>query len=220
MNRPLKVSVVVPTYNTGRTVLDGLRSLREQSMDREDFEVIYVDDGSTDDTAALLESALADEPHMRLIRTTNSGWPGRPRPQGAGEAVRAGAGDRRRHRHRPHGGPRQRRPASPLRQAHGARRLPQGHRPRRVDDRAQALPPRLPDGPRAAVRRGQGAPGGPPLHAPRLSAGVGRGHRPRLHLLPLGAAPRRPPQHQLPAHRAGAVRRQHPPGAHRPRRAR
>ncbi|MGW7518842.1 glycosyltransferase family 2 protein [Streptomyces sp. NPDC054796] len=86
MNRPLKVSVVVPTYNTGRTVLDGLRSLREQSMDREDFEVLYVDDGSTDDTAALLESALADEPHMRLIRTTNSGWPGRPRNIGTDAA--------------------------------------------------------------------------------------------------------------------------------------
>ncbi|NGO72325.1 glycosyltransferase [Streptomyces boncukensis] len=82
-----KVSVVIPTYNTGPTVLTGLRALREQTMPREDFEVIYVDDGSTDDTAAILERELAGEPNARLIRIENSGWPGRPRNIGT-EAAR------------------------------------------------------------------------------------------------------------------------------------
>lgn len=78
----VKVSVVVPTHNTGETVLTGLRSFLAQTLPPSDFEVIYVDDGSTDDTVALLESELAGreaEPEVRLIRTTNSGWPGRPR---------------------------------------------------------------------------------------------------------------------------------------------
>ncbi|HWM37321.1 MAG TPA: glycosyltransferase family 2 protein, partial [Streptomyces sp.] len=79
---PVKVSIVVPTHNTGGTVLTGLRSFLAQTMPRSDFEVVYVDDGSTDDTVATLESELAGhgpEPAMRLIRTANSGWPGRPR---------------------------------------------------------------------------------------------------------------------------------------------
>jgi len=79
---PVKVSIVVPTYNTGGAVLTGLRSFLAQTMPRSDFEVIYVDDGSSDDTVATLESELAGqgaEPAMRLIRTANSGWPGRPR---------------------------------------------------------------------------------------------------------------------------------------------
>ncbi|MFG3259269.1 glycosyltransferase family 2 protein [Streptomyces sp. NPDC048172] len=82
----LKVSVVVPTYNTGPTVLAGLRALREQTLPREEFEVIYVDDGSTDDTAEILERELADEPNMRVVRIENSGWPGRPRNVGTDAA--------------------------------------------------------------------------------------------------------------------------------------
>ncbi|MEU6124397.1 glycosyltransferase family 2 protein [Streptomyces sp. NPDC047123] len=81
-----KVSVVIPTYNTGETILTGLAALRAQSMPREEFEVVYVDDGSTDGTPDLLEEALVDEPSMRLIRADNSGWPGRPRNLGTAAA--------------------------------------------------------------------------------------------------------------------------------------
>ena len=79
---PVKVSVVVPTHNTGETVLAGLRSFLQQSMSRSEFEVVYVDDGSSDDTVSLLRSeiaALGAEASVRVIPTTNSGWPGRPR---------------------------------------------------------------------------------------------------------------------------------------------
>jgi glycosyltransferase involved in cell wall biosynthesis len=84
---PVKVSVVVPTHNTGETVLTGLRSFLDQSLPGSDFEVVYVDDGSTDDTLSILESELADRdagsgPAVRLIRIPNSGWPGKPRNVG------------------------------------------------------------------------------------------------------------------------------------------
>ncbi|MFE0760109.1 glycosyltransferase family 2 protein [Streptomyces smyrnaeus] len=80
--QPVKVSVVVPTHNTGGTVLTGLRSLLAQSMPRPDFEVIYVDDGSDDDTVALLENEIAEQgagSTVRVVRAEHSGWPGRPR---------------------------------------------------------------------------------------------------------------------------------------------
>ncbi|TGA83553.1 glycosyltransferase family 2 protein, partial [Streptomyces palmae] len=85
----IKVSVIVPTHNTGKTVLDGLASLRAQSLPRSEFEVIYVDDGSTDDTPELLATELAGEENFRLIRSRNSGWPGRPRNLGM-DAARGG----------------------------------------------------------------------------------------------------------------------------------
>jgi glycosyltransferase involved in cell wall biosynthesis len=86
----VKVSIVVPTHNTGETVLTGLRSFLSQTMPRSDFEVIYVDDGSTDDTVDILEAEVARrnnaEPSVRVLQIENSGWPGRPRNIGTDAA--------------------------------------------------------------------------------------------------------------------------------------
>ncbi|WP_170843198.1 glycosyltransferase family 2 protein, partial [Streptomyces oceani] len=86
---PLKVSVVVPLYNTGQTLLHGLRSLRAQTMAPTDYEIVYVDDGSTDDTVELLRADIAAHgpvPAVRLLQIENSGWPGRPRNIGTDAA--------------------------------------------------------------------------------------------------------------------------------------
>lgn len=86
---PIKVSVVVPVHNTGEPVLTGLRSFLAQTMPRTDFEVIYVDDGSTDDTVPILDAEIAAqgaEDTVRVIRIENSGWPGRPRNVGTDAA--------------------------------------------------------------------------------------------------------------------------------------
>ena len=55
-----KVSVVIPTYNRGDLIGETIQSLQDQ--DFEDFEVIIVDDGSTDHTATVCEKlALSDQ---------------------------------------------------------------------------------------------------------------------------------------------------------------
>lgn len=75
----VRVSVVVPVYNPGRYITDLIESLRAQTLDPAEFEVLFVDDGSTDGTPALLDAVAAETPHFRVIHTPNSGWPGRPR---------------------------------------------------------------------------------------------------------------------------------------------
>jgi GT2 family glycosyltransferase len=64
---PPRVSVVVCTYNGGRTLEQCLRSL--ESLDFPDYEVIVVDDGSTDDTRAILSRF----PNVRAIHQPNQG---------------------------------------------------------------------------------------------------------------------------------------------------
>ena len=56
---PLGVSVVVPAYNESEHVIATVRSLLAMTYPR--FEIIVVNDGSTDDTLDLLRSAFALE---------------------------------------------------------------------------------------------------------------------------------------------------------------
>jgi len=83
----MKVSVVVPVYNTGRAVEPLLESLRAQTLPPAEWEAVFVDDGSSDGTPDLVEGLIAGDPNMRLIREAPSGWPGRPRNVGL-EAAR------------------------------------------------------------------------------------------------------------------------------------
>ena len=60
------ISVIVPCWNVENYVVDCLKSIRAQTFDR--YEVICVDDGSTDGTSAILESYLREFPgNMRII---------------------------------------------------------------------------------------------------------------------------------------------------------
>jgi glycosyltransferase involved in cell wall biosynthesis len=63
-------SVVVPAYNAARTIGAAIESVLAQT--RDDFELVVVDDGSTDDTAARVEPYLRDQ-RVRLIGQTNRG---------------------------------------------------------------------------------------------------------------------------------------------------
>lgn len=79
---PLKVSVVVPVWNPGLYIDRCIASLLGQTLAPDAFEVIFVDDGSTDGTAARLDALAAGHPTIRVIHIPNSGWPGRPRNVG------------------------------------------------------------------------------------------------------------------------------------------
>ena len=78
----IDVSVVVATYNTGDKLDALLGSLAAQTLSPERFEVVVVDDGSTDDTWTQLQDAATRMPNLRVERIPNSGWPGRPRNVG------------------------------------------------------------------------------------------------------------------------------------------
>ena len=69
------LSVVIAAYNEGRVIAQTLRSVVQTDYAGE-FEILVVDDGSRDDTAAEVERVAAAEPRLRLIRQTNTGKAG------------------------------------------------------------------------------------------------------------------------------------------------
>jgi poly(ribitol-phosphate) beta-N-acetylglucosaminyltransferase len=82
----LKVTVVIPVYNPGPYIGDCIRSMIGQSLPAAEYEVLFVDDGSTDDTPARLDRLAAEHSQIRVIHIPNSGWPGKPRNVGVNHA--------------------------------------------------------------------------------------------------------------------------------------
>lgn len=70
MERPL-VSVVIPVYNGEKRIEVCIRSVFAQKM--ENIEIIVVNDGSTDQTGAILERLAAEDPRMKVIHRANGG---------------------------------------------------------------------------------------------------------------------------------------------------
>src|SRR4051812_6667393 len=83
-NEPLTLSIVIPAYNEERrlpSTLDSIFAWLDTLPDHQ-AELLIVDDGSADGTAALVEKRAAGEPRLRLIRN--------PGNRGKGYAVRHG----------------------------------------------------------------------------------------------------------------------------------
>lgn len=77
------LSVVIPTMNKQRLLERTLGALRQQDLGDQAWDIVVVNDGSTDGTAALLETLAADEPRLKVVspprnvgraRARNLGW--------------------------------------------------------------------------------------------------------------------------------------------------
>jgi glycosyltransferase involved in cell wall biosynthesis len=62
--RPPRMSIVIPNYNHGHLIEEALSAIAEQTLPP--FEIIVVDDGSTDDSIARLQALAAKMPLLRL----------------------------------------------------------------------------------------------------------------------------------------------------------
>lgn len=86
MNSPIRVSVIAPVYNAAPFLHEFVDSFLSQTLPPESRELIVVDDGSTDESGALLDAYACNHPDIRVIHQENSGWAGKPRNAGIAAA--------------------------------------------------------------------------------------------------------------------------------------
>lgn len=65
------ISVIIPAYNVAPFLPRCLDSLLSQTWQH--FELIVVDDGSTDDTAAIVDAYAARDPRVHVLHQQNGG---------------------------------------------------------------------------------------------------------------------------------------------------
>ncbi len=79
---PPRLSIIVPAFNEQRTIGQVLRRLATLELPIE-FEVIVVDDGSTDESLRIAQAELPRVPQLRVVQMPKNG--------GKGAAIRHGA---------------------------------------------------------------------------------------------------------------------------------
>jgi dolichyl-phosphate beta-glucosyltransferase len=79
----MMLSVIIPTYNSASFILETLKELTKY-LDNTgwDYELLFVDDGSRDETVAILEEKCSAQPRVRLLQNGKN--------RGKGYAVRKG----------------------------------------------------------------------------------------------------------------------------------
>lgn len=81
-HRQEKVSVIIPTYNRAHLIERSIRSVLNQTY--KEFELLIIDDGSTDNTKEVVENIKDDR--IRYIRCGENGGAARARNRGIAEA--------------------------------------------------------------------------------------------------------------------------------------
>lgn len=72
-NLAKRVSIIIPAYNIEDYIGNCLDSVIAQTMDKSDMEIIVVDDGSTDGTAAVIDEYAGKYEYIKAIHKKNEG---------------------------------------------------------------------------------------------------------------------------------------------------
>lgn len=81
----IDVSVIIPVYNCERYLEDTIGSVRDQDIGDGRYEIIAVDDGSTDDSLSTLNRLANKSSDLRVFSIPNSGSAAAPRNRGLDE---------------------------------------------------------------------------------------------------------------------------------------
>ena len=66
-------SIIIPTYNRSDVIVRSLETWAAQTLSETEFEIIVVDNNSTDNSAQLIQDFMADKPNFQYLLETHKG---------------------------------------------------------------------------------------------------------------------------------------------------
>jgi glycosyltransferase involved in cell wall biosynthesis len=78
----MKISIIVPVFNAGIFLTDAVQSIFSNETKEHQFEIILIDDKSTDGVTLSLLDELEKKPEIRVIRQIENGGPAKARNAG------------------------------------------------------------------------------------------------------------------------------------------
>lgn len=69
----MRLSIILPVYNVAKFIPDCINSLLCQDIPESDYEIIFVDDGSPDNSVEVIQGYQAKNQNILLIRQENAG---------------------------------------------------------------------------------------------------------------------------------------------------
>lgn len=69
----MKLSIIIPVYNVEHYITKCMESCLSQDIPVEDYEIVVVNDGSPDNSAAIVEDYMQKYPNVRLMHRKNGG---------------------------------------------------------------------------------------------------------------------------------------------------
>ncbi len=73
MSNELKISVIMPAYNAEQYIIESLESVTNQSLSEKEYEIIVINDGSTDGTQDILDEYSRKHDNIIVLYKENGG---------------------------------------------------------------------------------------------------------------------------------------------------
>ena len=83
----MKLSIIIPMYNAAGHIVRCLSSIAKQNISQDEYEVIMVDDCSTDNSYFIAERFETDFKNFKVVKTEHNSGPGGARNRGVKEAT-------------------------------------------------------------------------------------------------------------------------------------